>query len=101
MGKKKKIIEEEIIKTEVIETQEVIEHKQIDYSPLSKEDYNWLVEVLPNNKVRLQVKDSVRLWNLKNNVDGNKEPRPCLCTSSGKHWLRCLNILNEYINSKK
>ena len=95
MGKKKKIIEEEIIKTEVVEP------KQIDYSPLTEDDYNWLVEVLPTNKTRLQVKDSVRLWNLKNKVDGNVEPRPCLCSSSGKHWLRCLNVLNEYINAKK
>lgn len=100
MGKKKKIIEEKIIKEEIIKI-EVVETKQIDYSPLTEVDYKWLVEVLPRNKTRLQVKDSVRLWYLKNNVDGNKEPRPCLCSSSGKHWLRCLNILNEYINSKK
>ena len=105
MGKKKKIIEEEIIKTEVVETglveTELVKPKQIDYSPLTQDDYNWLVEVLPKNKTSLQVKDSVRLWNLKNTIDCKTEPRPCLCKSSGHHWLRCLNILNEYINSKK
>lgn len=101
MGRKKKEIIEEVIKTEVVETQEVIEPKQIDYSPLSKEDYNWLVEVLPNNKVRLQVKDAVKLWNLKNTLERKVEPRPCLCKSSGHHWLRCLTVLNNYVNKIK
>lgn len=104
MGRKKKEIKEEVIQTEIIETQsieEVVEPKQIDYSPLSKEDYNWLVEVLPNNNIRLQVKDSIKLWNLKNKLERKVEPRPCLCKSSGHHWLRCLTVLNNYIDKIK
>ena len=73
---------------------------EIDYSPLTKDDYDWLVEVLPQNKIYLQAKHSHRLWDLKNLVDGTNEGRICTCKSSGGKWKRALNVLNDYVISK-
>lgn len=76
-----------------------VEYKEINYSPLTKTEYEWVKDAVERNKKFLNGKDSVQLWNLKNKIDGTKESRPCTCKTSGHHWLRCIKILNNYLEN--
>lgn len=95
----KKVEQIEVEPEIIIEEPEIIEEepKQINYHPLTIDDYNWLVQILPQNKTYLQSRDSVRIWKLKNTIDKSKEIRPCLCKSSSRLWNKAINILNDYV----
>ena len=80
----------------MIEGKSIVE---INYSPLTKSEHDWVKDAVERNKKFLNGKDSVQLWNLKNKVDGTKESRPCTCKTSGHHWLRCIKILNNYLEN--
>lgn len=109
MGRKKQdMIEDGSIKNiigntdmkEVVKALDV-EYKEISYNPLTKEEYDWLLEVLPQCKSSIKPRYTIKLWSLKNKIENKTEPRPCTCKSSANLWLKCINILNLYIENTK
>jgi hypothetical protein len=40
------------------------------------------------------------VWNTYNHIRGEREPMPCLCGSSGGHWRRAVEFLNDYIKNR-
>jgi hypothetical protein len=48
---------------------------------------------LPENKANY-------VWNTYNHIRDEREPMPCLCGSSGAHWKRAVDFLNDYIKNK-
>ncbi len=36
------------------------------------------------------------VWNGYKQISKSKEPRPCACKSSGKLWLKAINVIKEY-----
>lgn len=48
---------------------------------------------LPENKAHY-------IWNTYNHIRGEQEPMPCMCGSSGAHWKRAVDFLNDYVKDK-
>lgn len=40
------------------------------------------------------------IWNTFNHIRNESEPMPCMCGSSGAHWKRAVDFLNDYIKNK-
>ena len=56
----------------------------------------------PTNIVKV-VKDRIptnlagTVWYLHLKISNTKEPQPCMCGSSGKHWLRAFTTIKEFV----
>lgn len=48
---------------------------------------------LPENKAHY-------IWNTFNHIRNEQEPMPCMCGSSGAHWKRAVDFLNDYVKNK-
>ncbi len=48
---------------------------------------------LPENKAHY-------IWNTYNHIRDEREPMPCMCGSSGAHWKRAVDFLNDYVKNK-
>lgn len=68
-----------------------------DYSPLTKEDYDFISVELSKINNYMPTHLMTPFWTYKNTIENSKEPQPCGCKSSGHHWMRCINVLREYI----
>jgi hypothetical protein len=48
---------------------------------------------LPENKAPY-------IWDTFNHIREESEMRPCMCSSSGRHWKRAIDFLHDYIKDK-
>ena len=48
---------------------------------------------LPENKTNY-------IWNTFNAIRDEQEKQPCTCASSGKHWKRAIDTLNDYVTKR-
>jgi len=70
------------------------------YAPLSQSEYldlrNTMSEIgayLPDNKAPY-------IWATFNRLRNANESQPCTCGSSGKHWKRAVDFINEWLKEK-
>lgn len=67
---------------------------------LTPEQLEELKGTLKQITTRLPEDKAHYIWNTFNHIRGQNEPRPCLCGSSGAHWKRAVDFLNDYIKNK-
>jgi hypothetical protein len=67
---------------------------------LTKEQLEELKGVLSQITTRLPENLAHYIWNTFNHIRNEQEPRPCLCGSSGAHWKRAVDFLNDYVKDK-
>lgn len=67
---------------------------------LTEKELEELKGVLGSIGAYLQEDKAFYVWNTFNHIRGENEPRPCLCGSSGHHWKRAVDFLNDYVKDK-
>jgi hypothetical protein len=67
---------------------------------LTPEQLQELKGTLSQIRTRLPEDKAFYIWNTFNHIRGEHEPRPCLCGSSGHHWKRAVDFLNDYVKDK-
>ena len=67
---------------------------------LTTEQLQELKSELSQITTRLPENKAYYIWNTFNHIRGENEPRPCLCASSGAHWKRAVDFLNDYVKDK-
>jgi len=99
----KKIKEENIwdgyesINIENIDLKDIESIIEIDYSPLTFDEYTFLEKELKQITSYMPNHLMTKFWNFKNKIEGNNETQPCSCKSSGHHWKKCIDVLKGYI----
>jgi hypothetical protein len=74
--------------------------EDIDYSPLTESEFNDLKAKLLNVGHHLPDEYLNQFWSWCNVIRGDRQPQPCKCKSSAKHWGSCVETLRNYINGK-
>lgn len=59
-----------------------------------------LKEVLSTITTRIPEDKAGYVWSTFNKIRGEREPQPCMCASSAKHWVRAIESLRNYIIDK-
>jgi hypothetical protein len=67
---------------------------------LTPEQLQELKDTLSGIGAYLSENKAPYIWNTFNHIRGEREPQPCLCGSSGAHWRRAVDFLNEYVKNK-
>lgn len=67
---------------------------------LTPEQLEELKITLKDITTRLPENKAPYIWNTFNHIRGEREPQPCLCGSSGGHWKRAVDFLNDYVKGK-
>jgi hypothetical protein len=67
---------------------------------LTEEQLQELKDTLRGIGAYLQEDKAHYVWNTFNHIRNEHEPRPCLCGSSGHHWKRAVDFLNDYVKDK-
>ena len=67
---------------------------------LTPEQLQELKGTLSQIRTRLPEDKAFYIWNTFNHIRNINEPRPCLCGSSGAHWKRAVDFLNDYVKNK-
>jgi len=70
------------------------------YAPLTQPEYIHLREEM--TKVGAYLPDNLApyIWSMFNRLRDANEPQPCTCASSGKHWKRAVDFINEWLKEK-
>ena len=71
--------------------------KSIDYSPLLENEWLEALNVVEVVKDRIPTNLADTVWYLHLKISGTKEPKPCLCGSSAKHWLRAYTTIKDFV----
>lgn len=104
----KENIEKNVVEntTEITTNQEVIVdsnneilEKEKDFSPLTKEEFEYLESELLKIKSYMPNELMTPFWGYKNRIQKTNESQPCSCKSSSGHWIRCINILRDFVTS--
>lgn len=40
------------------------------------------------------------IWDMYTKIEGDRGPRPCMCSSAGKYWKQAVDSLRAYIKDK-
>lgn len=59
-----------------------------------------LKDTLKEITTRLPENKAPYIWNTFNHIRDEHEPQPCTCASSGAHWKRAIDFLNDYIKTR-
>jgi hypothetical protein len=79
---------------------EIVEEQKIDYSPLTEQEWNDSLMILEETKTgKLNPNLANTTWALHVKIRGVKERQPCNCASSGRHWLRAVNTIREFVDN--
>jgi hypothetical protein len=73
----------------------------IDYSPLTESEFKDLEGKLNNVGHYLPDEYLSQFWSWCNTIRGDRQPQPCSCKSSAKHWGNCVEVLRNFVNGKK
>lgn len=73
-----------------------MKNKKIDYSPLSEGEWNEVVELVNSITTFIPEDKMDAVWHLHLTITQTKEPKPCKCSSSAKHWGRAMETLREF-----
>lgn len=68
-----------------------------EYHPFTADEFNNLKSVLDSITTHIPTNQAGYIWNSFIKVTGVKEPQPCNCGSSAKHWRRAYQTLREFI----
>ncbi len=71
------------------------------YHPLTLEEFNELDKVVSALGAYLPENQAPYIWNNFNKVRGERENRPCTCSSSGAQWKRAIDFLSDFIKQRK
>ena len=71
------------------------------YYPLSQEDYIQLRNTMSEIGAYLPDNLAPYIWATFNRLRDANEPQPCTCASSGKHWKRAVDFINEWLKERK
>lgn len=71
--------------------------KKIDYSPLLENEWLEAVNIVNTISDRIPENMAKTVWYLHLKITSTKEPQPCTCPSSGKHWLRAVTTIREFV----
>jgi len=71
------------------------------YHPFTEEEFNHLTSVISSITTTIPTHLAGYIWNSFIKVTGVKEPQPCNCGSSAKHWRRAFETLKEFTDERK
>ena len=71
--------------------------KKIDFSPLLENEWEEALNIVKVVKDRIPTNLAGTVWYLHLKISNTKEPQPCMCGSSGKHWLRAFTTIKEFV----
>lgn len=67
---------------------------------LNPEELQILKDTLKDIGAYLPENKAPYIWNTFNHIREEKEPQPCMCSSSSGHWRRAVDFLHNYIKDK-
>jgi hypothetical protein len=67
---------------------------------LNEQELTELKSVLAQISTRIPENKAGYVWNTFNQIRGEREPQPCMCASSAKHWVRAVEALRNYVSNK-
>jgi hypothetical protein len=76
-------------------------HPPVVLHPLSQEEFDELKQKLGGIRNHLPDNMMSYIWSNFNKIRGVSEPQPCGCASAAGHWLRAINELRAWVESKK
>jgi hypothetical protein len=77
-----------------------MENNNVDVTLLTEEDYQYLKGELKGVGAYLPEHLANPVWIAYEKISGIKEPKPCMCRSSGGLWLKAVNVVNDYISKR-
>lgn len=72
----------------------------MNYSPLSKEEFEELERRISNIKSFLPDGEMSYVWQMFNKIRNANETQPCSCRSSAGHWKRAVDGLNNFVKER-
>jgi len=71
-----------------------------DISPLTQLEFDELKSFLDGLGAWLPEDKAGYVWNNYLKLNGHTEPQPCTCSSSGRHWKKAIDFLNEWVKQR-
>lgn len=70
------------------------------YEPLTEEQFLELKQNMTQVGAYLPDNLAPYIWSIFNKLRDENEAQPCTCASSGKHWKRAVDFINEWLKGK-
>jgi len=70
------------------------------YHPLTEERFIELRDFIQSIGAYLPENKAPYVWNMYNDLRGEREPQPCTCASSGAHWKRAMDYLYDWVKQR-
>jgi hypothetical protein len=71
-----------------------------NYEPLTQSEYIQLKDTMAGIGAYLPDNLAPYIWATFNKLRDENETQPCTCASSGKHWKRAVDYINEWLKGK-
>jgi hypothetical protein len=70
------------------------------YAPLNESEYTDLKNTMSEIGAYLPENKAPYIWSMFNRLRDENETQPCTCASSGGHWKRAVDFINEWLKGK-
>ena len=64
----------------------------------TQEEFDKLKDTINSITTHIPSDKASYIWDNYLKIQGKREPRPCTCASSAKHWRKAVEVIRNYIN---
>ena len=75
--------------------------EELIYAPFTKEEFEQLKEVVREVTNFIPKHHMNTVWESYKRITKSKEPTPCTCKSSAKHWGNAFRIVKIFVDERK